>query len=47
MFTHTNKQEWEQFQTALGPTYQLHVISRDFFHAIAYEGPRKVKNKLY
>ena len=31
----------------MGTTYQLHVISRDFFNTIVYEGPHKGKNKLY
>ena len=26
--------EWEQFQASLGPTYQLHIISSDFFNAV-------------
>ena len=39
--------EWEQFQASLDPTYQLHVISRDFFNTVIYEGPHKSQNKLY
>ena len=42
-----SQQKGEKFQTSLRPSYQLHVISRDFFNAIVYEGPHKVKNKLY
>ena len=39
--------EWEQVQTSLGPTYQLRIISRDFFNVVIYEGPHKAENKLY
>ena len=28
-------------------TYQLHVISRDFYNAVVYEGSDKAKDKLY
>ena len=42
-----SRPEWEQFQASLGPTYQLHVFSRDFFNAVVYEGPHKAENKLY
>ena len=41
------RQEWDQFQMALGPTYHLCVISSDFYNVIMYEGPHKAKNKLY
>ena len=39
--------EWEKFQEALGNQYQLHVISRDYFNSVVYEGPHQVDKKLY
>ena len=41
------REEWDKFQAVLGTDYQLHVISRDFFNAVVYEGPHKAEKKLY
>ena len=34
------KPEWVKFQQALGPEYQLIVVSREFFNSIVYAGPQ-------
>ena len=41
-----SREEWGKFQAALGDTYQLKVLSRDFFNALVYEGPEADK-QLY
>ena len=41
------REEWTKFQAALGPTYKLIVVSRDFFNAVVFEGPYNVERKLY
>ena len=40
-------EELQRFQFALGPTYQLIVISRDFFNTIVYKGPHEVEKKIH
>ena len=41
------RDEWVKFQTALGENYKLHVISRDYFNSVIYEGPYNCEKKVY
>lgn len=40
------KPEWVKFQQALGPEYQLVVVSREFFNSIVYAGPQYSEKQI-